>query len=283
MVIAVASGKGSTGKTTVATNLARCLGESAQIIDCDVEAPNVHLLLDPTVEKVMPVNLPVPEVDLSKCTFCGKCAQVCYYKAIVVMGQNILTFSELCHGCGGCRLACPQRAIGEKPRLLGVLEEGRSGGLLYAGGRLRVGEAMSSPLIKAARRLVKRDRMVILDAPAGASCPVIAALRGVDFCLLVTEPTPFGINDLTLAVELVDSLGIPHALVINRADVGDGELERISEEKGIPIFMRIPEDRAIAEAYSRGLLIVDLDPQYRQAFLDLFHSIERIVLNHESP
>lgn len=283
MMIAVASGKGGTGKTTVATNLARCLGERAQIIDCDVEEPNAHLFLHPTVENVIPVTLPVPEVDLSRCTFCGKCAQVCYYKAIVVVGRNILTFSELCHGCGGCRLSCPQGAIGEKPRFLGVLEEGRSGGLLYAGGRLRVGEAMSSPLVKATRKLARTDRVVILDAPPGTSCPVIATLRGVDFCLLVTEPTPFGINDLTLALELVRSLGIPHALVINRADLGDGELERMSQEKGIPILMSIPEDRAIAEAYSRGKLIVDLHPRYREACLNLFHSVERIALKPAGP
>lgn len=266
IVVAVASGKGGTGKTLIATNLARVLADKAQIIDCDVEEPNVHLFLRPTVERITPITMAVPEVDLSKCSFCGRCGEFCQYKAIVVVEKQVLTFRELCHGCGACSIVCPEGAIREQPRLVGVLEEGRCNGLLYGGGRLRIGEPMASPLIKAAKRLARDGKIVILDAPPGTSCPVVATLKGADFCLLVTEPTPFGINDLMLALEIVEYLGLPHALVLNRCDLSDGELESVCEKKGIEILMRLPEDRTIAEAYAKGQLILDINPQYRKAF-----------------
>jgi len=273
MILAVASGKGGTGKTTIATNLARCLGSRAQLIDCDVEEPNAHLFLKPVIERVTEVSLPVPEVDLSRCTYCGKCAEFCRFSAIVVVGKEVLSFPEMCHGCGGCGLVCPEKAIGESPRVLGVLEEGVAHGVAFVHGRLRVGEAMSPPLIRAARRLARAERIVIIDAPPGTSCPVITAVRDTDYCVMVTEPTPFGINDLILAVEVVRSLGVPHGVVVNRSDLDSEELHELCRREGLPILLEVPEDRGIAEAYSRGEMVVDVYPGYRWEFLNLYQRI----------
>jgi MinD superfamily P-loop ATPase len=277
MIIAIASGKGGTGKTTIATNLARSLGNHAQLIDCDVEEPNAHLFLRPTIERITEVTLPVPEVDLSKCTFCGECGKFCQFSAIVVVGKQVLPFHELCHGCGGCTRVCPENAIHEVPRLLGVLEEGTSAGIGFVDGRLRVGEAMSPPLIKAARGRAIAGHTVILDAPPGTSCPVIASIKGVDYCILVTEPTPFGIHDLKLALDVVRALGMPHGIVVNRSDLGNGELEGFCGKESLHVLLEIPEDRMIAEAYSRGEMIVDIYPHYQQIFLDLYDQIQREV------
>jgi MinD superfamily P-loop ATPase len=277
MIIAVASGKGGTGKTTIATNLARALRERAQLIDCDVEEPNAHIFLRPSIDISREVTLPVPEVDLSKCTLCGECGKFCQFNAIVAVGKQVLAFHELCHGCGGCTRVCPEGAIHEVPRTLGVLEEGTSNDVLFVHGRLRVGEAMSPPLIKAARRHADQKRTVILDAPPGTSCPVIASIKGVNYCILVTEPTPFGLNDLKLAVEVVKSLKIPHGVVLNRCDLGNGEMKDYCRESAIPVLMEIPEDRKIAEAYSRGEMIVDIYPQYMETFLDLYGQIMKSV------
>ena len=277
MIIAVASGKGGTGKTTVATNLAASLGEKAQIIDCDVEEPNAFVFMQPSIDKTTDVTIPVPEVDLSKCTFCGECGKFCQFSAIVVVGKQVLTFKELCHGCGGCMTICPEGAISEVPRELGKLNEGKSHDVTCIEGRLRVGEAMSPPLIKAARKQADTERTVILDAPPGTSCPVIASIKDADYCILVTEPTPFGIHDLMLAVEVVKSLGIPHGLVVNRSDLGNGDLKEFLANEEIPVLLKIPEDRKIAESYSRGEMIVDLYPHYKEVFLKMFSTIERQV------
>ncbi len=274
MIIAVASGKGGTGKTTIATNLARSLGTQAQLIDCDVEEPNAHLFLRPVIERTSEVTISVPEVDTSKCTYCGECGTFCRFSAIVAIGSHVLTFPELCHGCGGCMKVCPERAIHETPRVLGFVEEGTSGPVHYVGGRLRIGEAMSPPLIRAVRSRTRQEVPVILDAPPGTSCPMIAAVRGVDYCILVTEPTPFGISDLKLAVEVVRSLGIPHGVVVNRSDLDDGEMRSFSRKEDLRILLEIPEDRKIAEAYSRGETIVDTYPHYRGIFADLYERIQ---------
>ena len=277
MIIAVASGKGGTGKTTIATNLAKSIANTVQLIDCDVEEPNSHLFLNPRIERTEEVYIPNPKVDLNKCTYCGECAKICRFSAIVVIKENVLTFPELCHGCGGCSLVCPENAISEVPRPIGIVEQGSSDSVAFIHGRLEVGEAMSPPLIKAARSLAREDGVVILDAPPGTSCPVIASVKGSDFCILVTEPTPFGLNDLELAADVVRELTIPAGVVINRCDIGDQEVAEFCRRRDIPILMEIPEERRIAEAYSRGEMIIDVLPEYKEQFQNLFGTIRQIL------
>ncbi|MGD9072058.1 MAG: ATP-binding protein [Desulfobacterales bacterium] len=277
MIITVASGKGGTGKTTVATNLAVAVESDVQVLDCDVEEPNAHLFLKPEISDVTTATTPVPEIDLGNCTLCGECEKICQFKAIVVLGDTVLTFPEMCHGCGGCKAVCPAAAIKEIGRELGVIETGHRKGVAFGHGRLRIGEAMAPPLIKKVRALALPDRFTIIDAPPGTSCPVIASMKGTDFVLLVTEPTPFGLYDLKLAVGAVKLLGIPHGLVINRADLGDRQVYAYAEEENIPILMEIPFDRRVAEAYSGGALIVETQPEWKEAFRQLYFSIKKLV------
>ena len=277
MIISIASGKGGTGKTTVATNLAVSIGAEVQLLDCDVEQPNAHLFIHPFFDETEIVSTPVPEVDLKKCTRCGKCAEICQFKAIAVVGETVLTFPELCHSCGGCKEVCPEEAISETGRELGILQKGFFDGIEFIHGKLRVGEAMSPPLIKKVRAAAMTDRFTIIDAPPGTSCPVIAAIKDTDFVLMVTEPTPFGLHDLKLAVGAVKILGIPCGLVINRSDVGDEKVKAYAQQENLPVLMEIPFDRRIAEAYSRGQMIVDIMPDWKQKFLLLYENIKHLV------
>lgn len=277
MIISIASGKGGTGKTTVATNLAVALETEVQLLDCDVEEPNVHLFIKPVIEETETVTVAVPEVDEEKCTLCSKCAEICQFRAIIVIGKTVLTFHELCHSCGGCLEVCPEKAITETTRELGVIEKGHKNGIRFVHGRLRVGEAMSPPLIKKVKSFTTNDKLSIIDSPPGTSCPVIAALKGSDFVLMVTEPTPFGLHDLKLAVEASKVLGIPRGLVINRSDIGDDQVRAYAEQENLPVLMEIPYDRRIAEAYSGGKLIVEVMPEWKEIFLELYHRIGEIV------
>ncbi len=278
MIISIASGKGGTGKTTVATNMAVSLGGDVQLLDCDVEEPNVHLFIHPVINEVKTITTPVPEVDMKKCNLCGKCGEICQFKAIVVIGETVLPFPEMCHSCGGCMEVCPEKAITETGRELGVIERGSRNGLEFIHGKLRVGEAMSPPLIRKVREYARPEALTIIDAPPGTSCPVIASMKGADFVLLVTEPTPFGLNDLKLAVGAVNILGIPCGLVINRSDMGDDQVKIYAKKENLPILMEIPFDRKIAEAYSRGEMIVDVMPEWKEKFLKLHHQIEEMSL-----
>lgn len=281
MIIAVASGKGGTGKTTVAVNLALALQSShpVQFLDCDVEEPNAHFFLKPRIEESREVMTPVPEIDDCLCNYCGRCAEVCAYNALAVVKNAVLVFSELCHGCGACSLLCPEKAIRETGERIGVVESGRAGEIRFAHGRLDIGRAMSPPLIRALKKEMDSNVNVIIDAPPGTSCPVIESLKRSDFCLLVTEPTPFGRHDLELAAGTAREMEIPCGVVINRASLGggDGLVRDFCAREGIPVLMTIPFDRKIAEAYSRGQTVLDAFPDYRRAFLGLFENIGKLL------
>jgi len=277
MIISIASGKGGTGKTTIATSLAVSIDGPVQLLDCDVEEPNAHLFIQPVYDKTEPVFIPVPEVDETKCSLCEKCSEICQFKAIVRIAESILTFPELCHSCGGCWAVCPEEAIRQIDRRLGDLQTGHRNGLQFVHGRLRVGEAMAPPLIETVRSHTQPDRVTIIDAPPGTSCPVIAAMRGADFILLVAEPTPFGLHDLTLAVGAVKILDIPCGLVVNRSDIGNDDVKKFANREGIPILLEIPFDRHAAEKYSQGAILAEAMPGWKAVFQKLYTDIQHIL------
>ena len=276
MKIAIASGKGGTGKTTIATNLACSIarmGKEVQYLDCDVEEPNGHIFLKPDIRETHNATIGVPEVDTELCEGCGNCGQLCQYSAIVCLKDTPLVFEQLCHSCGGCTLVCPTDAITESQIPIGLVESGTADGVKFVQGRLNIGDVRSPALIKKVKGKMADNGLVIIDAPPGTSCPVIEAIEGVDFCLLVTEPTPFGLNDLKLAVDMVRELKLPFAVVINRSDLGDDKVQRYCDEENIEVVLEIPDDRRIAETYSTGNMIVDVLPEYRNNFLRLYESI----------
>jgi len=280
MKLAIASGKGGTGKTTLATNLAVVaaeLGRRVAYVDCDVEEPNGHLFLKPTIETREPVTLLVPQVLVDGCDRCGLCAQVCQYSALVWLRDKPLVFPELCHGCGGCALVCPKRTIIEVPREIGGVESGHAGPVQFVHGLLNVGEAKSPPVIRAVRAAAPEGDWQLIDAPPGTSCPVVAAVRACDFVLLVTEPTPFGLHDLKLAVQTVRQIGVPMGVVINRADIGDDRVATYCAAEGISVLLTIPDDRRIAQAYSRRELIVTARPDLRAALAGLWERLESVA------
>lgn len=274
MKLAIASGKGGTGKTTVSANLARALGTPVQLLDCDVEEPNAHLFIQGTAVANTPVHIPVPEIDKDLCDGCNACGSFCEYSAIVSFGKAPILFPEMCHGCGGCMKVCPRHALSERDRRIGVVETFQADTVTLVHGRLDVSVAMAPPLIRAVKEKADNNMPVIMDAPPGTSCPVITTLREVDYVVLVTEPTPFGLHDLTLAVDMVRELDIPFAVVVNRNGIGDNRVHEYCRQEDIPILLEIPDDRRIAEAYSRGELMVDALPEYKVMFQDLFLQIE---------
>lgn len=276
MIISIASGKGGTGKTLVATSLALSLAckDRVQLLDCDVEEPNDHILLKPVFTRREGVRIPVPKVNEGKCTHCGECADICAYNAIAAIKNTVLVFAELCHGCGACSYLCPESAISEIGREIGVLEIGYSDGIQFVQGRLNVGEAMAPPVIRKVKQHIDPEATVIIDVSPGTSCPVVESVKGSDFCLLVTEPTPFGLNDLVLASEVVRKLDIPRGVVVNRWGIGDSRVEEFCREQGIPVMLTIPLDTQIAYNYSRGVTLVEGMPQWQDRFLQLFDKVK---------
>ncbi len=279
MIISVASGKGGTGKTTVSTNLAASIGGDVCLLDCDVEEPNAHLFLAPDLRESREVTTFVPRIDEDKCTGCGKCSDICRFRALTTIKGKVLVFPELCHSCGGCVAVCEENAVLDDSRIIGWLESGLADGVKFTHGRLRVGEAMSPPLIKEVRKKENSCGLTIIDAPPGTSCPVITAVRGVDFVLMVTEPTPFGLHDLKLGVEALKTLGLPCGLVINRADIGDDQVRKYADGENIPVLMEIPFSREIATIYSSGKLVVDVLPEWNERFVALYGQIKTLLEN----
>lgn len=268
MKIAIASGKGGTGKTSVAVNLALSL-DKVQILDCDVEEPNVHILLKPEITDQAPVEILVPRIMEARCDYCGECASFCKYNALFVAGETSMVFPELCHSCGGCSIVCPRDAIEEEPREIGRVLRGNSGDIDLVYGEINVGEPMAVPVISAVKKMMSGDGIVILDAPPGSACPVVETIHGSDYCILVTEPTPFGLHDLKVAVEVVRKLEIPIGVVVNFSGIGDRGIYNFCENEGLPILMEIPFDRRIAELYSKGIPFVSEMLEWREEFQKL--------------
>ncbi len=273
ITIAIASGKGGTGKTTVATNLALVASGKVCLADCDVEEPNDHIFVKPEWTGSERAAVPFPVVDENLCTGCGECRRACRFNAVVVMAKKPMFFPELCHSCGACTLACPTKAITETMREVGALEYGKRNGLDFIHGKVDIGEAKSPPLIEQVRKKCTGYDYVLIDSPPGAACPVVASVRGVDLCVLVTEPTPFGMNDASIVLDLIQQLGVKCAMVINRSDIGDDRTEKFCEEDDIPVLARIPFDRELAEEYSVGVTAVERFPRYEKLFSDLWGRI----------
>jgi MinD superfamily P-loop ATPase len=285
MTITVASGKGGTGKTLIATSLALSLGENAQFLDCDVEEPDGYIFLKPDIKERETIYLPKPKVEIDRCTFCDICASSCLYNAIAVIkpvegktSGKVLFFYELCHNCGVCSLICPEKAIYEEPAEKGVIEKGTADGIFsFVQGQLKPSEANPVPLVRAVKKQIKTNKVNIIDASPGTSCPVVQAVKDTDFCILVTEPTPFGLNDLVLAVEMSRKMEVAVGVVINRSDIGDSKVEEYCQREKIPVLLRIPFEKEIAVAYSQGIPLVESFPEYKDAFKKLFKDVCSII------
>ena len=276
MIVTVASGKGGTGKTSVAVNMALSVGD-VQLLDCDVEEPNAYLFLKPKINKTQVVNVSVPVVNEKLCNRCGKCADFCQYNALFVGTDDVLVFPDLCHSCGGCVLVCPAEAIKEEPHRIGTLKHASAGDIELVYGELDVQRPMAVPIIAEVKRQIRKDKNLILDSPPGTSCPVIQTIKGSDFCVLVTEPTPFGLHDLKIIVQVLENMNIPFGVVVNRAGAGDNRVHEFCREKGIPVLMEIPYDKRIAELYSQGTPFSQEMPEWKTKFQELFKTVGRLA------
>jgi len=276
MIVAVASGKGGTGKTSVAVNLALSV-DKVQLLDCDVEEPNAYLFLKPKINKTQVVTVSVPVVNEKMCNRCGKCADFCQFNALFVGTDKVMVFPDLCHSCGGCTIVCPAEAITEEPHRIGTLKQGSTEDMEIVYGELDIQKPMAVPIIAEVKRQMQKDKTVILDSPPGTSCPVIQTVKGSDFCVLVTEPTPFGLHDLKIIVQVLENMKIPFGVVVNRAGAGDNKVHEFCREKKIPVLMEIPYDKRIAELYSRGIPFSQEMPEWKTKFQELFKTVGRLA------
>ena len=276
MIIAIASGKGGTGKTSLAVNMALSIGR-CQLLDCDVEEPNAYLFLQPKQNGTQPVYTTIPKIELELCDYCGECAKFCKYNALFTLKDQILVFPELCHSCGGCIIVCPKKAISEEKHKIGTLNFGSTDNLNLVYGELEVGKPMAVPIIKAVKKQIDPSMNVILDSPPGTSCPFVETVRDSDFCILVTEPTPFGLHDLKIAIEVLKKIGVPFGVVVNRAGIGDKKLYQYCKDQKIHVLLEIPYQRKIAELYSKGIPFSMEMPEWKTKFQALFTDIKRRV------
>jgi MinD superfamily P-loop ATPase len=270
--VVVASGKGGTGKTTVAVNFALSSGD-AQLLDCDVEEPDDHLFLGIEGELVEEVALPVARVDETRCSLCGECARVCQFNAIALLGTRVMVFDQLCHGCGACAVACPDDAVFEEDRRVGDLRRGKRDGVELMWGTLDVGEPMATPIIRRLKEVAGNSRLQIVDAPPGTACPVVETIRGADYCVLVTEPTSFGRYDLSLAVDLIRELRVPCGVIVNRDRDDGGALNSYLHDQGLEVLLRIPDSLEIARLYARGIAFTEIWSGWRQRFRQVLEAV----------
>ncbi|MFH1195829.1 MAG: ATP-binding protein [bacterium] len=279
MIISIASGKGGTGKTTVAASLASVVHESVYI-DCDVEEPNGHLLLKPKIVSEESAEKLLPQIDHDKCNFCGKCVEVCEFNALINLKFEIVLFEEMCHGCGACKYFCPSKIITERAKEIGIIRVGiTKEKILFADGILNIGEVAAAPLIKEVKKKIVEGRTNIIDSPPGTSCSMVETVKDSDFCILVTESTPFGLNDLKLAIDVLKTIEIPFGVVINKYDPSFTEMENYLKENGIEVFLKIPFDRRYAETYSEGRLPINKYPELRNDFILLHKKIIEQTVN----
>jgi len=278
MIISIASGKGGTGKTIISTSLASIIKQCVYI-DCDVEEPNGHLLLKPQITEEKSVHKLIPKINLDKCNFCNKCVEVCEFHALLNIKDDIIIFDELCHSCGSCSYFCPQNAIVETEKEIGLIRNGKiNNDILFYDGFLKIGEASTVPLIKKLKNTYSGEHVVIIDSPPGTSCSMFEAVKNSDYCILVTESSPFGLNDLKLAVNVLKEMNIPFGIIINKYDVTFTQIEQYINENHFNLLSKIPFQMKIAECYSKGELPTLVIDDYRMMISVLYDKLKNEII-----